>query len=406
MEISAVFAILSFIGLAGYLMQIKAVRSYIGAHPQGGKEDGKTSPETSFPPVSILKPLKGLDDNLYDNLESFCRLDYPAYEIIFALQSWNDPACKVARKIKDKHPDIDISLQIEDMEAGLNPKVNNLMPAYRISKYPLVLISDSNVMVGRDYLKETVREMADPSVGLVCNLIRGMGGRSMGALFENLHMNSFVMGSVCFLDKYLGMPCVIGKSMLMRKSDMERIGGLRGVCNVLAEDYLLGKRMAENGMKVVVSSYLIDNVNNYWGMRKFLNRHTRWAKLRWHISGLKYISELICNPVLMASLPVFLLGPSVQTLTPAGIVSCVKILGDYAIGRRIGCDLRKSAYLFTPFKDLLIGALWIVPFISSTVVWRGNTYVIGKDSRLSPYPGSGVWALKYRLMNAIASRLA
>jgi|WetSurMetagenome_2_1015567.scaffolds.fasta_scaffold00320_25 ceramide glucosyltransferase len=408
MEIFLIFATFSVLGLAACLLQISAVRSYSreSLPPETGDTASPPASPVSAPHVSILKPLKGLDDNLFDNLESFCLLDYPGYEIIFALQSRNDPAYKVAKKVRDKYPEIDITIYVEYSSPGLNPKVNNLIPAYGVSKYPYVLISDSNVMVDRSYLRKIMGEMKDPSVGLVCNLIRGMGGYSVGAVLENLHMNSFVIGSVCFLDRVLKMPCVIGKSMLMRKADLEAIGGLESVKDVLAEDYIIGKRMDEMGRKVVVSGHLINNVNNYWGIKKFINRHTRWGKLRWQIGGVRYISELIGNPVFMAFLPLLFWEPSRLTVAFAGIVSALKIAGDYMMGRAIKTNLTPSSYLFVPLKDLMIGIMWFAPLISSTVVWRGNRYIIGRESRLSPCPESGIWSLKYRLLSAITGRFA
>jgi ceramide glucosyltransferase len=404
MEIFVIFAALSILGLAAYSLQILAVRSYTTRPPE---ETSPTLASSAFlPPVSILKPLKGLDDNLFDNLESFCLQDYPEYEIIFSLQNQNDPACKVVKKIKDNYPDRDITIHVEYCSVGLNPKVNNLIPAYNVSKYPLVLISDSNVMADKKYLGEIVKEMSDPGVGLVSNLIRGMGGYSFGAVLENLHMNSFVMGSVCFLDRFLKMPCVIGKSMLMRKTDLESIGGFTAVKDVLAEDYLIGKRMHEMGKKVVVSGHLINNINNYWSIRKFFNRHTRWGKLRWQIGGIRYFSELFGNPVFMAFMPLVLEGPSQLTLSFAGLVSACKIAGDIMIGRKIGTDLKTLSYVFSPLKDLMIGVMWFVPLFSATVVWRGNRYIIGKDSFLSPCPEYGLLSLRYRLFDTIRARFA
>jgi len=408
MEIFIMFAALTALGLIAYIFQILAVRSYKRPDPSLRPEADHSSHSASgpLPPVSILKPMKGLDDNLFDNLESFCRLDYPEYEIIFALQSWNDPAYKVAKKVKDKYPGIDITIHVENYNPGLNPKVNNLIPAYRISKHRTILISDSNVAVDKDYLRAIANKLDDPTVGLVCNLIRGMGGYSFGAVLENLHMNSFIIGSVGLLDRFMKMPCVIGKSMLMRKSDLEAIGGLAEFKDVLAEDYLMGQRIAGLGKKVVVSGHLINNVNNYWGIKKFINRHTRWGKLRRHIGGARYISELISNPVFMAFLPLLLWEPSRLTFAFAGLVSAFKITGDYIIGRSIGSNLKIRSYILSPLKDLIIGVLWFAPLISSTVVWRGNRYMIGKDSFLSPCPESGIWALKYRLLNVITSRFA
>lgn len=399
-----VFSTLAAIGLIGYLFQIVAIRSYT---VQAKATDKPQALPVFLPPVSILKPLKGLDDNLFDNLDSFCTLDYPEYEIIFSLQDFNDQAYKVALKVKERHPLKDITIIVERCNTGLNPKVNNLIPAYKSSKYPYILISDSNVLVGRDYLKKSVQHMENPAVGLVSNMIKGIGGRSFGSIIENLHMNSFILGSVCFLDKFLKMPCVIGKSMLMRKSDLEAIGGFKAVKDVLAEDYVIGARMHRLGKKVVLSNYVIENVNEYWGLKKFINRHTRWGKLRWKIGGPRYLSELIGNPVFMSCIPALLWEASVITLAFALLVSLIKVLGDYYLGRRIGPrGLAPFHYLLSPVKDLLVGIIWFAPLLSNSIVWRGNRYIIGKDSALTACPETALWPWRYRMVDAIKARLA
>ncbi|MCX8070653.1 MAG: ceramide glucosyltransferase [Thermodesulfovibrionales bacterium] len=391
MEIYSVFVVLTFLGLLLYFVQVFSIRQHL-------KTKATVIVEQDLPPVSILKPLKGLEDNLFDNLESFCKLDYPRYEVIFSLQDRNDPAYKVACMVKQKHPECDISIVVEYCNQGLNPKINNLIPAYKVSKYEFVLISDSNVMVGADYLKSIVSKMADPSVGLVTNLIRGIGGRSFGAIFENLHLNAFIIGSVCFLDKYLGIPCVIGKSMLMKKSDLTAIGGFSQFKDVLAEDFIIGRQMKESGKKVVISEYMIQNVNEYWSLKRFLNRHTRWGKLRWKIGGYQYISELLCNPVFMSAVMVIsATGERLTALSVASIVSFIKMAGDYYVNRlTLNHQSQKNYYnsvsynttitfkqhLLVPIKDIIVGLIWFVPLISSKVDWRGNKYIIGKDSRL------------------------
>ena len=396
-----IFSGLTAFGLLCYGLQFWSIRA---AARRWEHEEVEGTAYT--PPISILKPLRGLDDNLFDNLESFCNLDYPRYELIFAFQYKNDQAYKVALKVKNKYPDKDIKIVVQRCNNGLNPKVNNLVAAYGASRYEYVLISDSNVQAGQAYLRETVAPMRDPGVGLVSNLIEGVGGHSAGSILENLHMNSFVMGSVCFLDRFLKMPCVVGKSMLMRKKDLEAIGGLAGVKDVLAEDYLLGKKMNESGKKVVLSPFRIQNVNHYWGIKKFLNRHTRWGKLRWRIGGAKYISELAANPVFISAIPLMILGPVRGALELALFTSALKTAGDLYIGKSRETGLRPLSYLLVPFKDVLIGFIWFVPIFSSSVVWRGNKYLIGKDSMLSSYPAAGSPTWKYRIVNTIRERFA
>jgi ceramide glucosyltransferase len=392
---------ITLIGVGGFVFQMIAVRSYTA--PLSSKEDD-TLPENLLP-VSILKPLKGLDDGLFDNLESFCNLDYPVYEIIFALQNRNDPAFKVVKKIKEKYPLNDISIVVEFCDEGLNPKVNNLIPAYKRAKYDLLLISDSNVRVEKDYLRAVGGHMEDPSVGLVSNMIKGVNGRSIGAVLENLHLNSFIVGSVCFLDKYLGLPCVIGKSMLMRRGDLEAIGGFGAVKDLLAEDYIIGERIHKLGRKVVLSNHVIRNVNEYWGIKKFFNRHTRWGKLRWHIGGAKYFPELIGNAVFISWLPL-LFSPLRLSLLLAATVSSVKIVRDFYIGKKLEAGMNPFLYLLAPVKDFFVGCIWFVPLLSNRVVWRGNKYMIGKDSQLFPCPASGKRQWRPGIIAAIRTKLA
>jgi ceramide glucosyltransferase len=406
MTIFTLCAVISIVGTILYLMQVGATRSLIK------KRDPGTMP-CSFPAVSILKPLRGLDDNLFDNLSSFCTQDYPRYEILFSLQDHNDPAYKVAKKVQDKHPDKNVSIIVERCNAGLNPKVNNLIPAYRKAQHPYILISDSNVMVDKNYLREIMRHAQDPSVGLVSNLIRGVGGRSLGAILENLHLNSFIIGSVSFLDKFLDMPCVIGKSMLMKKADLDALGGLAAFKDILAEDFIIGREMSRMGKKVALSNYLVKNVNEYWDVKRFLNRHTRWGKLRWNIGGAKYLSELLANPIFVSMIPA-IASPTRTTVSFAALISLIKIAGDSLINRAIEAAPSEQTVLkqhplscfLVPVKDFLIGMLWFVPILSSTVVWRGNRYRIGKDSRLSPCPETGIGAWGYRLTNVIRAKFA
>lgn len=371
-----IFSLLTAFGLIIYCLQVAAVRGCIS---QPEAEAG-----VYMPPVSILKPLKGLDDSLYENLESFCRQDYPEYEIIFALRSTDDPAYRVALRIKEQFPARDISIVAEWCGEGLNPKVDTLVPAYRASRHGFVLISDSNVRVEKEYLKEIVKHMEDPGVGLVSSLIRGVGGRSIGSALENLHLNTFVVGGVCFLDRFFKVPCVVGKSMLFRREHLEELGGFGEVKDHLAEDYIFGRKMKQLGKKVVLSNHIINTVNESWHVRQFLARHIRWGKLRRQIGGAAYSLELIGNPVCMSLVPLLILGPSRMTLLLQFIAFSLKASGDYLMSRQVKAGVNPALYLLSPLKDFLIGMAWFVPIFSNKVEWRGDRYIIGKDSFLYP----------------------
>jgi ceramide glucosyltransferase len=400
MTVFLICAGLVSVGIVNIVLQNLAIRSSIpknqilpesdflaGAkRPLAGKGNASPPPPTPqfCPPISILKPLKGMDDDLFANLVSFCNQDYPDYEIIFSLEEANDPALELAQKIRQMYPHKKISITVKQMDYALNPKVNNLISAYRMAQFPYILISDSDVRVDNNYLMEIVKHMEDSGVGLVSNLIRGIGSRTIGSLLENLHLNSFVIGNVALLTTFFKMPVVVGKSMLMRKKDFEEIGGFEVVKNVLAEDYVIGQKMHKKGTGVITSGHVVNAVNHYRTMKQFIKRHARWGKLRWKLGVIGYVSEILSNAVFIACLPLVLLGPTAHTISLAAAVSLLKIIGDYSLGKRIRSAHRFFHYLLSPVKDIIIGCIWFVPFVSRTVMWRRHKYKITKGSVLVP----------------------
>jgi ceramide glucosyltransferase len=397
-----IFTSLVAIGVVDVILQNLAIRILtrkdqifpeadflIGEKEDTSREVTSITPSASTvfsPPISILKPLKGLDDDLFDNLTSFCKQAYPDYEIIFALEEKGDPALKLAEEMKKRYPQKKISVVVKKRDYALNPKVDNLIAAYEASQFPYVLISDSDVRVAGDYLQEIIKPMEDQKVGLVSNLIRGIGDRTFGALLENLHLNSFVIGHVAILNGFFKMPTVVGKSMLMRKKAFEEIGAFEQVRNVLAEDYVIGDLMDKNGRRVVTLGYVINAVNHYRTLKQFIKRHVRWGKLRRKLAGIGYVSEIVSNAVFIACIALIVLGPTTGAISLAAAALAVKIVGDYTLGKRIKAAHPFFHYLLSPIKDIIIGFLWFVPFFSRNVMWRRHRYKISKGTRLIPIP--------------------
>lgn len=363
------FIVICFVA---YIVQIKVLKSLI---------DNNFSDSTALS-VSIIKPLKGLDDNLFDNIESFCNLNYTAYELILCLSSCADPAYKVAKKIKEKYPNRDISIVINDSMFGLNPKINNMFKAYTKAKYDLIIISDSNVFVGKDYINNTLKYLKNEQISVVTNLIRGKNAKNLGSLLENLQLNTFVVCGMAFLNTKTSIPCVVGKSILFRKKDLEESGGFWVIKDYLAEDFMIGKLAKDKNKKVALSNYFVDNINEYWSIKGFLNRHTRWAKMRYKIGGIKYASEILSNPVFIAFIGLIAFGFSKLALEVFLIVLITKALLDWYVGYLINADIKMFYYFLSPIKDLIIGIVWFVPFFSSKVYWRGKKYSIAKNTLL------------------------
>ncbi len=385
---TAVFLLLAFLTLFGLLLL--SLGAITLASP-GWSEPSAVPPcdEEGFtPPISVLKPLRGVDGALEENLESFCRLDYPQFEILFAIGDPADPAVEVARRVRDRHPGLPIRILTGKDGSSINQKVAALIPAWEEARHPFRLISDSNIRVEPAYLRETAAHAADPRVGLVTNLIRGAGGRGIGAWLENLHLNGFVMPSVAFLDRFLGMPLAVGKSMLVRREALEGIGGLPAFREILAEDYIMGRNLSRAGWRVPLCHHQVTNVTAGWTAGAFLSRHLRWGKLRRRIGPLTYLAEPLATPILPA-LAAWPFAPPPWGSLLVALTAAATVLLHLIAGRLARSDLPLAAYLLAPAKDLLMGLAWFLPFFSRTVEWRGTTYRVGKDSRLETLPRRG-----------------
>lgn len=376
------------LSLAFCVLQLGAAWRHLRPSPERGSRPLPTPevPIAAPSPVSILKPISGLEDALAVNLLSFFRLDHPAFELIFCFQDPRDPAVPLVRRLCREHPAVRSRIVIGDYREGLNPKVCNLIPGYRVARHDLVLISDANVRVAPDYLTEALSHLDDPRVGLVSHLVRGVGGRTLGADLDNGYLNGFVTGSVTLLHR-LGRSCVIGKSMLMRRSDLERLGGLESVRDVLAEDYVLTQMMKAGGRSVVISDAPVDRVAVRETVGAFLRRYTRWNAMRRTIAGPAYLLEPLTNPTLLAVLLVVATlldgGPERPTILMAGMVVAAKMGLDAGMQTLLRVPLKPWQAFLTPIRDLLLAYAWAAGFWTRSVSWRGTRVTLGPGTRLS-----------------------
>jgi ceramide glucosyltransferase len=349
-------------------------------------------PETSwsswdgFPPISVLKPLKGIDDDLLGNLRSFALQRYPRYELVLGAADPDDPALAVAERLAREHPDLPITIVRGARRFGMNPKVSLLAALEAAAQHAHVLVSDSNVRAHPEYLEQMARPMVeDVRVGMVTSLVAGVGERSLGALLENLHLNAFVAPAVAGAEWLSGHAVVVGKSMLFRRSDLLALGGWAVVKDVLAEDYILGRGFARLGLEVAFSRSPIATVNQERPVREFIGRHRRWCQLRRHVRPALYLSEPLMNPIPVLLILAAFAEPHIALA--AILLVPLKCAADGVVASRLRAEPIAWRQLpLIPLKDLLMLGVWVEAAFRRTVSWRGNRMRIGAGSRLTPLP--------------------
>jgi ceramide glucosyltransferase len=333
------------------------------------------------PPVTIFKPLKGLDEELDQNLRSFFQLDYPSYQLLFCVADADDPAIDVVRKLANEFPGQDTQLIVGCPAFGLNPKVESLAAMEPHRKHDVILISDSNVRARPSYLRETVCYLAEPGVGLVSNLFVGTGEVHPSAVLENLQLNGFIAGGVAAAS-VCGATCVVGKSMLMPVTALEAIGGLAAVRNVLAEDQVIGVRVRQAGYSIRLSHHVVENINRVRSFKWFLNRHSRWYKIRRQMALPAFIAEPAAN---LATVGLVWAFSGDSGIAWGGLLFLVGLgmIRDSIQTRRLRGTYPKLRHLlYSPVKDILLLPVWLDAIVNRRVHWRGHRFLIGRMTRL------------------------
>jgi ceramide glucosyltransferase len=349
------------------------------------------------PWVSILKPVAGADEELRENLASFAALDYPAYELLIGIVSPGDPAVPIVEAFLAAHPDLPARLVwTRPAPRGTNPKVAQLIELTRAARGSVLVVSDANVRVPRTYLRSVVDRLLRPGVGLVSSVVMGGGERSLGAALENAQLGAAIAPVVVSAPRLAGRPITVGKSMAMRRADLERAGGWESVAGVLAEDDVLGQRFHALGYGVEVCLWPVENRNVSTPVTRTIERHARWAKMRRAVTPTCFALEPLLSPLLVATLTALVL-PSALAARVAVAALGLQLAGALLSHTLLGARRPLLLAALEPLRVAVAFACFCLAVASRRVSWRGNVFLLAPGSRLVPVaPPPPRWTLDAR----------
>ena len=340
--------------------------------------------------VSILKPLRGTDPEMYESFRSHCLQDHPEYEIIFGVSDASDPAIQLVQQLKEEFPQRPIRLMVCPERLGSNTKVSNLTQMARQARHEYIIVNDSDIRVEPDYLRRVLAPLTDPEVGLVTCLYRGIANATLGSRLESLGISTdFAAGVLVAQTVENGVRFGLGSTLAFRRRDLQAIGGFEALVEYLADDYQMGRRIAALGLKVKLSDVVVDTFLPRYTLRGFFDHQLRWARTVrdsrfWGYVGLGLTFGL---PWALLAL-IFSLGAAwawaLLACTAVMRFAVAIVFGKYVLKDRQA--MRSLALI--PVRDLVAMLVWIVSFAGHRIVWRGDHFSLqnGKLKRISDHP--------------------
>ena len=335
-------------------------------------------PANALPPVSILKPLHGLDEGLAENLESFFSQDYPVFEILFAVESEDDGAVPVVRRLISSHSRIPARLLIAGPSPYPNAKVHSLRAMVAAAEHDLLVMADSDVRVSPSFLRIVASEISASNVGLVTSPYHAVAGASPWSRLEAIGLNTEFIAGVLTARMLGGMDFALGPSIATRQSDLDRIGGLIALQPYLAEDFVMGNRLAAAHRRVVLSSYAIEHRIGSQPLAPNLAHRLRWNRSTRRSRPLGYLGQLFTFPLPLA---IILIASSPAWWRAAVFVILMRYLTAWRCARAVSANLN---YAWLPLQDLLSFAMWIAGFFGNRIIWRNRQFTIDRAGRFQP----------------------
>jgi ceramide glucosyltransferase len=330
---------------------------------------------SDLPPVSILKPLKGTDPEMYESFRSHCVQDYPSYEILFGISDANDAAAALVENLRREFPSQSIRLVLCEKNLGANGKVSSLAQLAAEAKHQVLLVSDSDIRVAPSYMRTVIAELQLPNTGLVTCLYSGVPAKTLASRVESLGISTdFVPGVLAAKQIEGGLHFGLGSTLAFRRADLEATGGFEAIVDYLADDYELGKRIAERGLKVVLSKSVVETFLPAYGLSGFFSHQLRWARtIRASRPG-GYAGLLLTYTLPWAALCLLLAGGATWAWALFAIAVMLRTSAAWASASVLE-DREVLRWLWLlPLRDCVAAFVWITGMFGSKIVWRGEEF--------------------------------
>ena len=341
----------------------------------------------SLAPVTMLKPLCGAEPGLYEHLRSFCRQDYPEFQVVFGVRDQADPACAVVKRLRAEFPSVPIELVIDQRLHGTNFKISNLINMLPYARHEILVMADSDASVGTDYLAAVTAPLADNKVGLVTCIYRGMPTPGLWSRLGAMYINEWYVPSVLLAWLFGHEGYVSGQTVCLRRDTLQAMGGLQVLANHLADDHRLGELVHALDLKVVLSPYVVKGEHHEPSLESLTRHELRWMRTLRVLQPRNFLFIFITFslPLAMLGLAFAAAGASLSRAAWALFATTVTARLVLHLVHRSRDDRAPLADLWLlPARDLLICWVWWRSFFSSHVTWRGNEFAVGADGVMRP----------------------
>jgi ceramide glucosyltransferase len=338
----------------------------------------RSSPPQPFtPPVSNIKPIRGLDPDSYENFSSLCRQDYPEFELLFCVGHQSDPAVPIIQKLIRDFPQCDIRIIYGSGRDGVNDKVAKLARLANEAKHEVLVINDSDVRVQPDYFRTVVAPLQNPAVGAVTCLYVSTGETTFA---ENLHMIGMIsdfFAGILVARQLEGVKFALGTTIATTRSNLALFGGYESLENRPADDLLVGRLIAEQGLEVELLPYSVETVSDYASMGDLFHKRLRWIVVMRHMRPAGHFGLIFTHGLAWASIAVIVHPTLIVAVTYLGGYAMLRTLMTLTIGsyglKRKGLVAKLT---LIPLWDVAAFAIWLFSFTRSTIRWRDGYYHI------------------------------